>query len=651
MSLEIIGDWPPAPNPNGSARVCAGIVVVPWNILVTVPGIHAWQRAAFEEHENKRREAAGKPPLSDQEMDAACEGSVDLFFDDGTVLIRPDPENMDLAFQADELLQTLVSKHNIKFLQATNARVLQAIKERGECWRISPLPQSVEDIKKMILNSRTAIRGKPIYYYNRLIGTRYLTCDAFQKLGDLPPEQLAEHLEEVRKYSQRKNRLQQPEVAFFATDSFGAAAFKDIAFAALKPAELKSAYEDLKKWFAAAVPPEMRRDDVDNLQWRNEMFSALVGDPAEKIADEILQGLSPEYFMQLEWLPGCRIEKGEIILDSVFDESTESAERGAACYLFDPSTKNFVFNFVREYGELEYINIARLSHSLSRRTKSEGRRRVYLAEIKPVDRPRPVVCILRMQKWDVAGHLDQGKDLLAAMLEAAEYSGYVLDRRLACRQLGMNLFQRIAMHRLAEHYSGSNQRYQGQLIWSTYFERDYFGGVATDKITAAKLEDGAYALALARLLGEAAAPNMIIGRLDSAGNVLFDDGDEIVVEQDGMPVEIQIADPTGAFGDFENSFESRAADYARPVNARWDRVKDPKAFAENYLAGFQREFRRIQQEYDRRRKGFDALFQHRPRDPLGNLAHRWGKILARLDEADGGALTAGIRAQIPKLKG
>ncbi len=143
---------------------------------MTVPGIHAWQRAAFEEHANKQRAAAGKPALSEEEMDAACEGSVDLFFEGGTVLIRPDPGNMELAFQADELLQTLTSKQNIKFLQATNARVLQAIKERGECWRISPLPQSVEEIKKMILNSRTAIRGKPIYYYNRLIGTRFLTC-------------------------------------------------------------------------------------------------------------------------------------------------------------------------------------------------------------------------------------------------------------------------------------------------------------------------------------------------------------------------------------------------------------------------------------------------------------------------------------------
>jgi hypothetical protein len=646
MSLEIIGEWPPPPcDENHRARV--GTILPAWNTLVTVPGIHAWQRLAFEEETNKQRAAAGKQPLSDDEMDAACRGSVDLFFENGTILIRPDPGNMELAFEADELLQTLASKHKIKFLQATNARVLRAIKKRGECWRISALPQSAAAIKQMILNSRTAIQGGPIYFYNRLTGTRFLTCEDFGRLGSLPPPALAGQLEEIREYSQRKNRLQQPEVAFFIAGSFVRDAFQSLDFAKMAPPELAAAYEELNRRFAAIVPEEMRQNDPDDLRWRNAMFSALVGDGSEKVAEEILHGLSPEYFMQLEWLPGCRIEKGEIIVDPVFDETPDGCAPGTLC---DPSTKNFIFNFVREYGELEYINIARLSHSLSRRTQAEGRRRVYLAEIKPLDRPRPVVCILRMQKWDVAGHLDQGKDLLAAMLEAAEYSGYVLDRRLACRQLGMNLYQRIAMHRLAENYSGSNQKYQGQVIWSTYFERDYFGGVASDKITGAKLEDNDYALALARLLGQAAAPNIIIGRLDSGGNVLFDDGDEIVIEQDGMPVETMVADPTGAFGDFQKPFESRAADYARPVNVRWDRVKDPRGFAETYLTAFQNEFQRIQKEYEKRRKGFDSMFQHRPMDPLGNLAHRWGQTLTRLRKADAAALTGAIRAQIPKLK-
>ena len=65
-------------------------------------------------------------------------------------------------------------------------------------------------------------------------------------------------------------------------------------------------------------------------------------------------------------------------------------------------------------------------------------------------------------------------------------------------------------------------------IWSTYFQRDYIRGIASDKIPACRFEDPAYALQFARLLGRAAAPNMIVGRCDLNGQVLFDDGDEVV---------------------------------------------------------------------------------------------------------------------------
>ncbi len=648
MSLEIIGEWPPPASQPGKPTTRPGIIIPPLNVLVTVPGIHAWQRAAYEEHENEKRAEAGRPPLTSEEMDYACQNSVDLFFDNGMILIRPDPGNMKLAFEADELLQTLASKPNIRFLQATNAKVREAIKERGECWRISPLPKSLDEIKQMIANSRTSIREKPIYYYNRLTGTRYLTCDVFQQLGKLPVEELAAQLDEIREYSQKRNRLQQPEVALFGTDEFAADVFTAYDFREMSPTDVKMAYDDLKCQFTAATPADMRRDDPENQQWRNAMMAALLGDPSEKMAEEILQGLSPEYFMQLEWLPGCRIENGEIICDSIFEEQEKCDSAADLC---DPCAKNFVFDFALEYGDLEYVNIARLSHSLSRRqTKFDGRRRVYLAEIKPVSRPEPVVCILRMQKWDIAGHLDTGKDLLTSVLEAGKYTDYVLDRRLACRQLGMNLDQRIKMHRLAETYSGSNKRYEGQLIWSTYFEREYFAGVATDKIVPGKLESEVYALALARLLGEAAAPNIIIGRLDSNGQVLFDDGDEIVMEKAGVPVEIIVADPTGAFADYQNPFEKYAKEYALPVNSRWLWLRDPRAFADAYLEAFETTFRRIQKEYQRRRKGFDTLFHHRPRDPSSNLESRWIRVLERLDRADAGKLIASIRAQMTDLQ-
>jgi hypothetical protein len=61
---------------------------------------------------------------------------------------------------------------------------------------------------------------------------------------------------------------------------------------------------------------------------------------------------------------------------------------------------------------------------------------------------------LRLQKWSVWEHLDRGKDLLEAITESDDYTDYFLDRRLGCRQLGMNLSRRVFMRRLSEIYTG-----------------------------------------------------------------------------------------------------------------------------------------------------------------------------------------------------
>ncbi len=646
MTLQIIGESPLLSGGPDLFRKGLGTIFPAWNTLVTVAGIHASQRLAFIEHLNARRAEAGQPELTSDEQEALWAQSVDLFFEANALLIRPDPDNMPLAIAADDLLQTLVSKQNIRFLQATNEQVRQKIKERGESWRISPLPRSIEEIKEMIHNSRTAIGGEPLYYHNRLTGTRFLTCDAFTRLEVLGPESLVRHLEEIREFTQKRNRLQQPEIAFFPAGCLASDFVQGQAFASLGPAELKAAYERLKGQFITSVPVEMRYDDPDNPAWRNAMFTALVGQQNEKVAEEILRGLSAEYFMQMEWLPGGRIEAGEMLFDSIFNEFEKHPERADLAAVCDTRTKNFIFSFMREYGELEYVNIARLPRTLSRRLQPDGHRGVYLAEIKPRSSPRPVVSVIRMQKWDIAGHLDKGKDLLGAMLEAAEYSDYVLDRRLACRQLGMNLPTHIMMHRLCEPYQGTNERYRGQIIWSTYFERDYFPGIATDKIAPAKLETPSYAVKLAQLLGKAAAPNLIVGRLNLSFRVLFDDGDEIIKEENGLPAEVLTADPTGAFGDYQNPLEMFAPGYALTVTKRWRRLSNPQEFLAAYLEALEAQFRHIQEDYRKRRGAFDSLFHHRTRNILGSFAYRWEKVLERLDATNPGILRERLRSAI-----
>ncbi|MCX7723059.1 MAG: hypothetical protein N2379_08400 [Verrucomicrobiae bacterium] len=656
MAIEIIGPHPFERDDQGQLKTRVATIFPKHRILVTTPGIHAWQRLEFGALLNRRRQAAGLGQLGFSEEEAECAESVDLLIEPDAILIRPDPDRMKLALEADELLQELgISKRQIKFLFAVNDKVQQAIKARGECWRIAALPRSREEIRKMIADSKVAIRERPIYYQNRLTGTKYLTFTEFAKLGALPPDELLRHLEEIAEFSRRRNRLGNPEVDFFGADPlrFGARDFADLKFkSGLSPEAVRAKFNELCARFKDAVPLELQHDDLDSDLWCTRMFTTIVTRRDETLAEELLEGLSPEFFLQIEWLPGGRFEEGEFIFDTVFEEAEQHPDDPELIWLCDPCAKGFIFNFIRQYGDIEYVNVGRVGRSLSRRAfPGEGRRGVYIAELKLRSVPTPIVRFIRMQKWGIRERLDEGKDLLRAIIESEEYTEYILDRRLGCRQLGMNLPRRVNMHRVTEVYNGTNAAYRGQLIWATYFERDYVRGIATDKLSKAKFSNAAYAEAFARLLGRAAASNIIVGRAYGKGQVvLFDDGDEVIIEgPDGIPQDLVVCDHTGAFDEYQRPLYEFAAQYAQPINSRTQFVPNPRAFAETYLDAFKEAFCRIQGDYRKRRRAFDTLFKHRPYSTEGSFAYRWECVLRRLDNTEPDTLTDAIRKHISVL--
>ena len=645
MGPVILGEHPLARDEQGNLKSRVGTIFLRGGILVTLPGIHATQRIAYSDFLNQERRLKGLNPLTAEEEMEEWDQSVDLIMENNTILIRPDRENMVAAFAADELLQQLVSKHKIRFLNLMDELVRQAIKERGECWRISPLPRSRDEMERMIRGARIGIGGQAIYYYSMLTGTRFLTYGEFARLGTLEPEALARHLHEIREHSGRKNRRGHREVDFFGVEgSFGHESFGGVDFPHADPPQLLARYEELKAAFRNAVPPELREDDPNNLEWRNRIFSALLGQRDQTVADVILRGLSPEFFMQIQWLPGGRLEDGEFIFDSIFDELAQRPRDEELTALCDEKAKGFIFNLIRDFGDVEYLNVGRVARSLSRRPRDGGRRAVYIAEIKQRDLAESVARIIRLQKWDILDHLADGMDILRAIMQAEEYTEYVLDRRLGCRQLGMNLPTSVSTRRIYQPYRGPRKEYDGQMIWFTYFERDYVGGVATDKIAASKYQSAEFTLRFARLLGRAAAPSLIVGKADLNGTALFDDGDEVLLtDGKGMPSAIVTSDPTGTFVSYQTNFEDSAEDYARPVSRRLALVPDPSAFAAAYLEAFVEHFRLIQQKYRDRKRGFDALFKHRRRDEGGSFAFRWEKVLERLERADAPALGECVR--------
>jgi hypothetical protein len=646
MQPRIIG--PPLLATDDRGRLLARIgTVLPYeNAIITLPGIHATQRAAYLDHLDQQRCTSGLGPLGEEERSAVWRSAVDLIINDGVILIRPDPENMSLCFAADDLLQTLVPKSQVRFLNALDTRVRNAVKRRGECWRITPLPKTVPEMKAMISAARIGIAGREIYYYSQSTGTRFLTCQEFARLRSSGDEELRSHLVEIRQYCACENGMGYSEVDFF----LGGPAFREALaafdFSTMDPQALRAAHAELLEKFMCMVRPELRQDDVENPEWRWRMFVALVPHGEDVVSEEALLGLGAEFYMQIEWLPGGRIEEGELIFDEVLDEARPEKGGPEPGFRSDNKARGFIFNFVREYGDLEYINVGRIVAPLARRRVSGGRRGVYVVEMKRRGEEEQILKILRMQRWGVREHLDENKPLLRSIMESEEYTEYILDRRLACRQLGMNLPYRLTACKIGEIYHGSPQFYYGARIWTPYFERDYIHGMATDIVPRCRFENPAFALRFAELLGRAAAPNLIVCRRDLDGTIIFDDGDEVLIEgEDGLPADLVVSESTGAFSEFKTDLHHFAADYAAPVNKRAGFVNDPAKFAEVYLAAFITNIARIQQEYRKRRRAFDTLFKHRFHDEGGSMAYRWELVLKRLDRTDLQQLEDAVRAK------
>jgi hypothetical protein len=636
-------------------------------LLITAPPMHALQREAFKDWLSARQTAAGEPVPGPSTLTWEASESVDLIVGSGdTVLIRPELERLDLAFAADEWLQAAwdVPRHRIRFLSVNKPEVRQALRERGELWRLMAPPSSPEHIAQAIAHSRVAISERAIYYYNPHTGSRFITCDEFQRLGQLDDAALAVQLDEIAQHCTQRNRHGHPEVAFFAADAlkFGAPNFVGIRFAGLVGEELQSRHTALVRRFLEAVDAELRADDPQSRAWRARMFATLASEESDEQVAGPLEGLSPEFFLRVRWLPGGLFEEGEFIFAPVFAREDDEPRDPELKPLWDPLARGFIANFIREYGNIDYLNLGRIEATPGAPVAGRGRRGVYLAEIKVRSDPAARVLFLRVQRWGIRERLEErdaggvAKDFVRAVFETEEYVDYTLDRRLGCLQFGAHLPPRVNMRRVTELYRGSRSEFHGHFFPVIYFERDYLPGIATNKVPDRKLADPRYAHVLARLLGRAAAPNIVVGRTRDPvapgvpGEVLFDDGDEIIVEgTNGLPRDLVLVDHSGAFADWRTaSMLAFAKGYAHPVNRRLDRVPDPKAFAETYLAAFSEEFTRIQSDYERRRAAFDRLFKHLPYSE-GSFACRWDLVLRRLQATNCGALAQAIRRHITVL--
>lgn len=616
--------------------------------LVTQGSIHSLQRALWL----KELEKDFGRPLTQAEQDAELSESVDLIFTENHVLVRPDPERMDLALRADAELQKFVSKRRIRFLNTNSIKVRSALRERGENWRMSRHPLSMEDFYDLIERSRLAINEQPIYYYARPSGTRYVTPSCYYPVKQLPPDAYRRQCKEFIEGLGRRNRHGHPEIDLFPTTLSPEVkhAFRQIKVDELSDAELREAVEKVVTIHRMLLPPELRDESVENPDWRNEMCRTLVRTPNETSAgeQELVAGIAPEFFRQIEWLPGARIVNGEVVFDEVFEEAERTKEPGLVA-LCDPRVKSLIFNTMRLFGKIAYINIGRIANSIARRPM-EGNRRghVYIMQYREVGTLQTQVLMIRLQKWGLAEHLDEGKDLLQSISETAEYADYVLDRRLMCRQLGMNLPPRLGYGTFSETYHGSNRQYEGLTIRTMYFVRQYVPGIASDKVPLPRLRNPVWANKFASLMGGAAAVDAIVGRRSSVTKeLLFDRNYEVVqLGKDGMPEEVKVTDHAGTFVNYEHPLVSYIAQYANFARKRAKYVTDYGSFVQAYVDGFRKKLTQMQNAYRARKSVFENLFKHRPYDTAGSGAYRWECILKRLDECNIGEVVDTLQAAI-----
>ncbi len=635
-----------AKDAKGRLQTRIGTVFLRTPGLVTTKGIHAMQRMEFIEVLNRRRAEKNFPPLSQAEIDAEIAESVDLLFDENYALIRPDPQNMALAMRGDVFLQQYVSKRKIRYLNIQNKLVRDALRLCGEAWRMAPIPRSEEDLRNLIEQSRVGIGGRSIYYYNTLTGTRFLTLDAFRKLGALPTEELRSLLLEIKTNLPRRNRFANPEIDFVPARCLPIDRFA-LDFEMMDEGELRTTYERLVAAYDGVIPlPWLKYDDVDDIGWRKEITALLVQKANETGVTAVIEGLSPEFFMQIEWLPGGSVDEGELFFDPIFAEADAHPEDEELASLCDHRARAILFNYVREYSKIEYVNIGRTRRSLSGRKGQGPRAAVYIVELKERHRPQPQVKIIRIQRWTAAKHLAEGHSLLDSMIEAEDYTDYVMDRRLGARQLGMHLPPTMIPRTFREPVRDCDGRVHN--VWTGYFERDYISGCATDKFPDNAYASEAFTQAFVRLLGQAAAPNIVVGRARvEGGGTIFDDGDEVIIMNAFLlPDRLVLSEPTGSFVNYNRPYSETIMDYAAALNRRKSVIRDFKSAARTFVNAFEDELNRILRTYRERRSGFDMLFRDRPMDVNGSIAYRWKCVLERLNAVDPHALARELRSYI-----
>jgi len=605
-----------------------------YSALVMGDSVHAHLVRVFTEYLNEQHRACGAGPIDAEERWCLNSESVSLFHDHDQFVIRPDV--IAHALDADIMLQRLTRPEDIVFLGAE-----EELKRLGMLWRCTPEPITDGEIINFIKACRARVATDSWYFHNRYTGTRYMTVEDLADIRnalDCKPRFL-ERIVEAYELLTRENRLAVSELALFQLDgpppldllSLLAVHEGDV-WEAGEAEECAALFDRLVQGVRTATPIPYRNNDYHCEDWVDEMFGALTARSSRGRYDaEHAMGIGAVFHHHIAWLPGAVIHNGALVIDA--------------------RARDVVRGLIRCYADmftgLEYINIGSIQHSRSgRETVDREEREVYVVALKQRHEVEKL-CIVRKQKWGVSTHRYNGKSPQQAQDYAAEYTQYIADRLAGMKALGLDIpdFSHFILEYAAE----------GQAtVRESFWRRPYVHGVASDKIPAGYLCNPAFRACMARLLGKAAGANLVIGREDALGRLLFNDGDEIVLFSNvGLPERIMLCETTGAFANYLQPLPDQCDAYERKLarflagceegGASRDELGDLRRA---FVASLHREFVEIRDRYRQDAERLWHLFDHRPYDPNGSYLCRWQHVLERLD---GGDIDALVRALDPEL--
>ncbi len=601
--------------------------------IVTLRGIHATHAAVLISYLRNKIAGRGRSKHNLELDDEVYRDMVPLVLRNSLVLIRSDSEDMEHIFDADKLIQVFVPRERIQFTGSDMDDIRRMLRKRGESWRMCTAPRSVREIEDYVRSCRMQVNTGMTIYYSARTGARFLTYEEFMRIRSLLKTDSAEaiaRLNEIATLFAHRNSWGIRELSFFlpADKIVDCPVVERMAsiiklLEAGRVEETQVIFDSFADNFAERAGASLALDDEKNADWHTTMFCRLFNIDEHEMEEWAL-GLSPEFHLNVKWLPGGTVINGELIFDPVTNQRV----------------KGMLSHYWSKTGGCLSINLGRVELSLTARDISGEERDVYLVVITTKG-GRESIRLVRHMKYDVLHRLKLGVSIQQAVRDTFTYRNYIADRLLAAAELGFPILSYNEI-KIEEDIPGLGK------IPAFFFERQYIPGIVSDKIPLAYYRKPDFIVGLSRLLGIAAAFTLVLGRASPrTGNIFFDDGDELIqFNNSSIPWRLVIIETTGSFTNwttplisllpqcierFKTHLAKAASGGVHPAVLRESACE----FADS-LAGKISDVMDIASTLALR-----ELFNDRAREQ-GGIRDRWEGILRRLDQT----CTSAIRERI-----